>query len=377
MNQTLSSYPELHGAALLNLRAKFREMLAILHRRKMMWKAFGILLFVLGQLTFGASGAHALSVSCSLTSSLNFSPVLDTSGFGRDSVAGATTPKYSTPVNFSCNGDPNADRDIFLWFQISSANLVSGYTDLFQTDNPNVGVRYSVSNGAATSCNGTPTTVSTGRLQIVCHQQIQPASPGQNYSLIVSAQFVKLANTVAGPLTTIPSLSVTNGINNQSGNFAWGNVFTGAASGSFSTLTCSVTTPSIVVAVSQANTSRLASIGSTDGAAAFNIGLNCNPGVKASMTLTDATTPSNTSNTLSLGTGSTATGIGYQVLYNGNLISFGPDSALAGNLNQFSVMTSPAAGGPVTVPLTARFIRTGTMVPGTAIGKATFTMSYQ
>jgi hypothetical protein len=63
MNQTLSSYPELHGAALLNLRAKFREMLAILHGRKMMWKAFGILLFVLGQLTFGASGAHALSVS--------------------------------------------------------------------------------------------------------------------------------------------------------------------------------------------------------------------------------------------------------------------------------------------------------------------------
>ena len=95
------------------------------------------------------------------------------------------------------------------------------------------------------------------------------------------------------------------------------------------------------------------------------------------MTLTDATTPSNTTNTLTLASDSVATGVGFQLLYNGNPVSFGPDSAAAGNLNQFSVMASPATGGPVNIPFTARFIRTGTVTPGLATANATFTMSYQ
>ncbi|MGF6898821.1 fimbrial protein [Paraburkholderia sp. GAS348] len=377
MNQTLNSNTGLRNSAFFSMQINFTKALTIPSRRKIMWKVFGVFFLALVQLTFGASRVHAATVSCSLTSTLNFAPVLDTSGFGRDSIVGGTTPNYSTPVNFLCSGDPNADRDIYLWFQVSSATLVSGYTDLFKTDNPGVGVRYTISNGADTSCQTLPTTLSTSKKQVVCHQFSQPVSPGRNYSVIVSAQFVKLANAVVGAVTTIPSLSVTNGINNQSGNFEWGNVFTGAASGSFSTLTCSVTTPSIPVTMRQANTNRLPSVGSTDGTTSFNIGLNCDPGINVAITLTDATTPSNTGNTLSLAPDSTASGVGYQIVYNGSPVSFGPDSAARGTLHQFSVMASPAAGGPMSIPLTAQFIRTGTVNPGTVKGLATFTMSYQ
>jgi type 1 fimbria pilin len=81
--------------------------------------------------------------------------------------------------------------------------------------------------------------------------------------------------------------------------------------------------------------------------------------------------------TLTLAADSTATGIAYQGLYNNNPISFGPDSSVAGNPGQFGVTASPTTGGPVFIPLGARYIRTGTIQPGTVKGLATFTMSYQ
>ncbi|MFM0098510.1 fimbrial protein [Paraburkholderia nemoris] len=377
MNQTMNADIELTNASCLSMTGNFSGASPALSRHTIMWKAFGIFLLALAQLTFGAPEAHAATISCSSQSGLNFAPMLDTSGFGRDAAIGGNTPNYSTPVTFNCQGDPNADRDIFLDFQASPATLAPGYTDVFATNISSVGVRYTISNGAGTSCNSLPVTVTTGTRTVTCHQVQQAASPGQTYTLTVSAQFVKLANGIVGQLTTIPVLSLTNRINNQGGSTLWGNVFTGSASGAFSTLTCSVTTPSVVVPVSSANINRLTSIGSTDGTGSVNIGLNCNAGVKAYMTLTDATTPSNTSNTLTLASDSVATGVGFQLLYNDNPVSFGPDSAVAGNLNQFSVMASPAAGGPVNIPFTARFIRTGTVTPGLATANATFTMSYQ
>ncbi|CAE6738120.1 fimbrial protein [Paraburkholderia domus] len=377
MNQILNGSFRRANAKRLNGVAECPTMSSSVSGHTAIWKVICVMLFTLMQLTFGAPKAHAATISCSLQSALNFAPALNTSGFGRDATVGGTTPNYSTPVNFHCDGDPGADRDIYVWFQVSSATLVSGYTDLFKTNIDSVGVRYTISNGTGTSCNSVPVNVFNGKVQVVCHQLHQAASPGQNYSLIVSAQFVKLSSGAVGPLTTIPTLAVSNGVNNQGGSTTWGNVFTGSVNGSFSTLTCSVTTSSVAVSMSQANTNRMPAIGSTDRPTPFNIGLNCDPGVKAFMTLTDATVPSNTSNTLSLGTESTAKGLGYQILYNDNPVSFGLDSAIAGNQNQFSVMASPAAGGRVNVPLTARFIRTGAMEPGTVIAKATFTMSYQ
>ncbi|NPT53356.1 fimbrial protein [Paraburkholderia elongata] len=137
--------------------------------------------------------------------------------------------------------------------------------------------------------------------------------------------------------------------------------------------TCSVTTSAVDVPLPTVNPGNL-NTGSA-GAKQFNLGVNCTQGVTVKVTLTDASNVSNVSTTLSLAPGSTATGVGLQILFGSTPIAFGPDSAVAGNMNQWTAGT--AAGGPMNIPLTVQYIRTGTVNPGTVKGLATFTMSYQ
>jgi type 1 fimbria pilin len=93
-------------------------------------------------------------------------------------------------------------------------------------------------------------------------------------------------------------------------------------------------------------------------------------------TLTDQTNPANQSNTLSLSASSTASGIGIQVLNGNTVISYGPDSSVVGNPNQW--LAGSTGNGTFNIPLTARYAQTApTVKPGTANGIATFTMSYQ
>lgn len=140
--------------------------------------------------------------------------------------------------------------------------------------------------------------------------------------------------------------------------------------------TCTVTTPSINVEMPRTHTSDLPAVNSTFGDTAFNMGLNCDAGVKVAITITDVTNPSNVSTTLTLGTRSTASGIGYQIVNAGVPITFGPDSSAVGTSGQFVIIPSSTAG-LYSIPLTGRFIRTGPLKTGSANAYATFTMSYQ
>lgn len=108
----------------------------------------------------------------------------------------------------------------------------------------------------------------------------------------------------------------------------------------------------------------------------FSLGLNCSAGTLVNLTLTDATTPSNTSNVLTLGSGATASGVGTQIPNGMTPIVYGADSSAAGNNNQWFAGT--ANGGPMTLPLNVRYIRTANPItPGKVAGLATFTLSYQ
>ena len=81
--------------------------------------------------------------------------------------------------------------------------------------------------------------------------------------------------------------------------------------------------------------------------------------MKLFATLTDATNPANRSATLSLASGSTAAGVGLQILRGGStLVNFGPDSPEAGDANQWYFGTS--INGPMTIPLGVRYIQTDT-----------------
>ncbi|WP_198919096.1 fimbrial protein [Pseudomonas chlororaphis] len=146
--------------------------------------------------------------------------------------------------------------------------------------------------------------------------------------------------------------------------------------------TCTVSTPTIAVGMGKVHVSAVADKGATNPARPLEIRLQCSGGdvgahTRMFMTLSDAADPSNQSSTLSLSRSSTATGVGIQILRGDNtLVSFGPDSAVAGNPNQWQV--GEFGNGQVSIPLKARYIPTGGKVgPGTANAAATFTMSYQ
>ena len=147
------------------------------------------------------------------------------------------------------------------------------------------------------------------------------------------------------------------------------------------TPTCKVTTPSVDVFLGNVSVSSFNGVGQTSPAAPLNISLTCSGGAvgvgtSVFVTLTDQTSPGNVSNTLTLSSASTAKGVGIQVLNGTTVISYGPDSNVVGNKNQWLAGTT--SNGVFNIPLTARYVQTDTTVkPGSANGRATFTMSYQ
>ncbi|WP_426394875.1 fimbrial protein [Ralstonia sp. R-29] len=147
--------------------------------------------------------------------------------------------------------------------------------------------------------------------------------------------------------------------------------------------TCTVSTPSVQVPMGAISTRTFTGLGSSSGAQAFNIGLQCSGGdpntsTNAYVTLTDATNPTNTSQVLSLTPTSQASGVGVQILNGTTVLGYGPDSAAPGNTNQWYAGNIAVGTSRFTIPLSARYVQTGaTVTPGTANAQATFTMSYQ
>jgi len=145
---------------------------------------------------------------------------------------------------------------------------------------------------------------------------------------------------------------------------------------------CTVTTPNIPVKIDSATAKSFAGIGSVVGSQDFNVDINCaggDPGIQTGvyMTLTDATTPGNRSDTLTLATGSTASGVGIKVFQQGSTtpISFGADSKVVGNLNQFKVTN--VGNQAQTIPFTAKYVKnSANMGAGLVKAVATFTMAY-
>ena len=198
--------------------------------------------------------------------------------------------------------------------------------------------------------------VATGGLQLGTH-----VIPAQTLATVYAFAYHG-SPSLAGPLTAPATIQL-----------AGTTITVNAAS-------CRMTTPANQsVALPTVGQAALAAAGSRSGrGATFHIGMNCDANVALHVTMTDASSPTNTSNTLSLETSSTASGVGVQVFHDGSStpLSYGPDSSVAGNTNQWKIGQSTTATS-YDIPFTASYVRTGAVKPGSVQAKATFTFSYQ
>jgi type 1 fimbria pilin len=149
--------------------------------------------------------------------------------------------------------------------------------------------------------------------------------------------------------------------------------------------TCKVDTTRLDVPMGRVITATaLTGVGSTTPLTQpFEIKLTCSGGdaettTNAYVTLTDASNPGNTSKTLSLSKSSTATGVGIQIVKDNLVLGYGPDSAAAGNTNQWRAGTIKQGQTSFSISLQARYVQTAARITtGSANANATFTMSYQ
>ncbi|MCO4880598.1 fimbrial protein [Paraburkholderia caribensis] len=195
----------------------------------------------------------------------------------------------------------------------------------------------------------------------------------------VTATLIVTGSIAAGAsnLMTAPTVTIGTAQSDQAGYWNQPPLYTGSASGVLTHATCSVNQSNVGVTLPTADTHNFATgIGSVAWPQSFALSLSCSAGAKVLITLTDSVNPANRSTTLQLTADSTAKGIGIQLLNSDStLVAFGADSAAPGNPNQWTIGASP--NGTLQIPMTARYVRTGTVSPGTVKALATFTMSYQ
>ena len=317
------------------------------------------------------AGAPAIAQTVSFSpSTLSFSPAGPYS-VPRDAAVGsqvASSQATATASRVTCALIETAT--------VNGTEIAAG-TGIYQTSVSGIGVSFYVVSGAGqtliTSANGGYT---SGTI----------SAPGNGPLPGIQANMVVTGQVVSGySLASLPSVTVTfTPTGSCSGSPGIVNTLaTSASNASVVPITCIVTTPSVSVNLPTVSLGALSAVGNTAGDTSFPIGLSCASGANVYITLTDTTTPANTSTLLTLASNSTAQGIKLRVINSSGPVAFGPDSAAAGTTHQWLIGPSSTVNG---VPLTVQYYRDDTNPSGTASAtlsagsvhaQATSTMSYQ
>ena len=203
----------------------------------------------------------------------------------------------------------------------------------------------------------------------------QPSTGGTN-TYTVNYALVKTANVVSsGTLNSVVFTSVSSDCSRDPAvppidYTAASMKITGSPAVSLQA--CTVNNTAINVSFGTTKNSAFTGIGSTANTQTFNVSLTCSQAASAKITLSPGSSGAyNAANgVINLDpstTGTVATGVGIQLLYN---------NAVA-PLNSAISVGSLTAAGNLTVPLSARYYQTASKVTGgVANGTATFTMTY-
>jgi type 1 fimbria pilin len=328
-------------------------------------------------LTLGVIGLLLMAGVPAAAQTVNFSPAtLSFSPAGpysvpRDAAVGSQVARAlagATATGISC---------ALIETATVNGTEISAGSGVYQTSVSGIGVSFYVVNGSGqtliTSTNGgyTSGTISAPG---------NGALPGVQANLIVTGQVVSGYSLSGLPTVTI-TFTPTGGCGWTTGIAT--TLPTSASNSAVVPITCVVTTPSVSVNLPTISLSALNAVGKTGGDTRFPIGLSCAAGANVYITLSDVTTPTNTSALLTLDTNSTAQGIKLRILNSAGAVDFGPDSAAAGTTHQWLLGPSSSIDG---TPLTVQYYRDDTNPSGTGSAvlsagsvhaQATFTMSYQ
>jgi type 1 fimbria pilin len=324
---------------------------------KRLARFLGVGLLMLGSIHAQASYVHNpynkpfIANYDNLSFSGSFSPAADTPvGTVLQSVSSSPGISYSSSCTITktvtVNGTP-----------------VPGMADTYQTNVPGIGVHFYVTAGWAGNT----------YISVPSTEALPPVTTQQgNFSTRADLVFTGPVGT--GTLTDLPSMTVQYSSSCLDSGSSSPHIQALNPGTTINGRTCSVTNRSVNVTLPSISSNSVSA--GPAGTTPLNLDVLCNQGVTVKVTLTDASNPANTSTTLGLTPGSTALGVGLQILTGTTPIAYGADSNLVGNLNQWTAGIS--GGGPMSIPLTARYIRTTEVItPGTVKGAATFTMSYQ
>ncbi|WP_152602867.1 hypothetical protein [Caballeronia sordidicola] len=186
------------------------------------------IVFCLLQVTVGASVSLGATTPCTIGGAVNFAPAVADNLFPRDAPIGKESPPYSTIVEIDCIADTVAVKLSFYVRAPDGVN-VPGSTYNFQTNVPNVAVRYDIENGPSTSCSpyseGWPSHVKQVNRTINCTLTASAQPKTQIFNLKMSAYFLKTGNGTTGNLTTIAPVVINEYTPDVS---ATANVFSGA-----------------------------------------------------------------------------------------------------------------------------------------------------
>ncbi|CAE6746057.1 fimbrial protein [Paraburkholderia haematera] len=296
-------------------------------------------------------------------------------------AAVSSTVKTVAPdaFQFGCymTGSGGAPASATLYADLIVTNpLAAGFNDVYQTGIAGLGIRYTFNSA---DCGISNQVLANGSTRLICPFTGPLGGPRVQLNLTVTSTLIVTGTIAPGAstLSTIPAIGLTfRTSDGGSGSWSQPPIYSGSATGILTHATCSVSQPNVYVPLATADTRAFAAgAGTVFAPTPFSLTLSCSAGAKVSITLTDNVNPANRSNTLQLTPDSSATGVGIQILNGSGPVSFGADSATPGNTNQWLVGNSP--NGQLQVPLTARYISTGSVSAGKVKALATFTMSYE
>ena len=317
-------------------------------------------------------GAPAATMACSISadSRMRFDAISTT----RDAPVGTTLgPVETSQVTVDCNANPNpagdsAGYELRLY---PALPLSSTVPNVWQTTTPGVGIRV-----VNTTENMPLSTSASGSYTLFAPILGQTARSRQSY--VFSYQLVK-----TGPITPSTGRVAQQRLydlysyNRRTGVRSRFPEQVNMNSVNFAARSCAMTTQAITKRLMPIGQSRLIinGIGNLDS---FSLNLSCpDTTVTIFVTMTDYTNPANRSDILSLTPESTARGVGLRIRRRGTTpVFYGPDSAEAGNENQWA-WSLGSSSGLSSLPMTVEYVRTGRVRGGSVHAIASFTFSYQ